>query len=550
MSDTDTVPQTLPSEIDLHLLVREPEVIAELVRQPIGAARDAFALSALRLGVLALRQASGMLDAGAIRQEGERLLGSVRQLLTEELKTTSGRLSDTLSRYFDPNDGQLSQRLERLVRKDGELETLLARQLSGDDCTIARTLARHVGEQSPLLRMLSPSQSDGLLATLGKALEEALRAQREHILRQFSLDDKASALSRLVAEMCGANGKLKEEFAKDLSKVRDEFSLDNEQGALSRLVRRVEKAQQLITSEFSMDNQASALSRMSKLLEQTNQSIAASLTLDDEKSPLSRLRRELLQVVQELAKAHQEFHNEVSTTLSALNARREEALRSTRHGGEFEDAVGEIVRTEAQRLNDLYEHVGTKTGTKPYCRKGDHLVLLGQESAAPGARIIFEAKEDQAYSVVDALAELKECRENRQAQAGVFVFSCRTCPAGLEPIARHGGDLVIVWDRDDPASDLYLKAGYWIARALVVRQQSEASQSAADFAAIDGAVISIADNAAKLSEVGTFATTIHNNSKKIMERTDKIRETIERQLDTLREHLDALRPTRATTSAA
>ena len=47
-----------------------------------GPDREAFALSALRLGVLALRQATGAVDAASLRQEGERVLGSVRELLS------------------------------------------------------------------------------------------------------------------------------------------------------------------------------------------------------------------------------------------------------------------------------------------------------------------------------------------------------------------------------------------------------------------------------------------------------------------------------------
>ena len=77
---------------------------------------------------------------------------------------------------------------------------------------------------------------------------------------------------------------------------------------------------------------------MSRLLEATNARIEASLTLDVAGSPLSRLRGELLQVFEGVARSNTQFHAEVRATLEAFKARREEAARSTRHGGEFEEA--------------------------------------------------------------------------------------------------------------------------------------------------------------------------------------------------------------------
>ena len=85
-------------------------------------------------------------------------------------------------------------------------------------------------------------------------MDEALKVQRDAVLSQFSLDDRGSALSRLVGEITDANGRLRREMAEDLALVRTEFSLDNENGAFLRLVTRVERAQRRIGEEFSLDN--------------------------------------------------------------------------------------------------------------------------------------------------------------------------------------------------------------------------------------------------------------------------------------------------------
>jgi hypothetical protein len=51
----------------------------------------------------------------------------------------------------------MPQRLERLTRPDGELEAILAKHLDGDRSTVAVTLARKVGEESALFKLLSPT---------------------------------------------------------------------------------------------------------------------------------------------------------------------------------------------------------------------------------------------------------------------------------------------------------------------------------------------------------------------------------------------------------
>ena len=77
-ASTDTlngeVLDSLPISLPLELTVRDTEVIAELWSREEGRERDDFALDALRLGVLAIRQARGQIDSRAVRNEGERLV--------------------------------------------------------------------------------------------------------------------------------------------------------------------------------------------------------------------------------------------------------------------------------------------------------------------------------------------------------------------------------------------------------------------------------------------------------------------------------------------
>ncbi len=81
----DTFPDTIPYSFLLELIITDPEVISELWAKPEGRERDEYALGALRLGILALRQARGQIDVGAdaLSREDERQFDDVQPALAE-----------------------------------------------------------------------------------------------------------------------------------------------------------------------------------------------------------------------------------------------------------------------------------------------------------------------------------------------------------------------------------------------------------------------------------------------------------------------------------
>ena len=172
----------------------------------------------------------------------------------------------SLKEYFDPNDGRFPERLERLLKKDGELEQVLRRQVGEQDSVLAQTLGAYLGDSSKLMKQLSRDDPEGFLHGMQEILQKALEADRERILGEFSLDNSDSALNRLVRELNENHGKLTGNLQESIKAVVSEFSLDNEESALSRLVNRVENAQKRISAEFSLDSSDSALARMKKEL--------------------------------------------------------------------------------------------------------------------------------------------------------------------------------------------------------------------------------------------------------------------------------------------
>jgi hypothetical protein len=504
----------IPFSLPLELVVRDSEVIAELMTHAEGAERQSFALNSLRIGVLALKQARGRIDADLVRRESERLMAELQRELGEHTQLVHTRLTGSLKEYFDPADGRFHERVNRLIQQDGELEQLLRRQVGSQDSELGKTLASHFGADSPLMKLLSPDQSRGLLASLKGTLDEQLRSQREHVLKEFSLDNKDGALSRLISELNETHGMLSGQLQDKIDELVQQFSLNDEGSALSQHVRNVERAQKTITSEFS---------------------------LDDDSSALARLKRELLTLITDQRDMTQKFQEEVKVALESMAVRKREMDKSTRHGLEFEDAVFEFLQREANRAGDVASATGQTTGLIKNCKVGDCLIELGPDTAAPCARIVVEAKEKAGWQLAAARAELETARKNRDAQVGLFVFSKKTAGQGLEPLCRFGHDVFIVWDAEDAGTDVYLRVGISLARALCVRNRTEREGRAVDFSDIDAAVLEIEKRASTLEEVITWTSTIQSNSEKILNKIRATRKSLEEQAELLRERTDAFK---------
>jgi hypothetical protein len=474
----------------------------------------------LRLGVLALKQARGHVDAQALKREGELLLKDVSQALNEHRTHLDSTLTKALKEYFDPTSGRFNERVERLLRKDGELETLLNRKITAADSDMSRTLTAHIGQGSPIFKLLSPNEAEGVLAALRQCVGDQLNEQRASVLREFSLDNKDGALTRLAGQLCDSNGKLQE----------------NLQGKIDGLLK-----------QFSFDDDESALSRMAQTVDRTSQAIARHLTLDDENSALSRLKRELFNVLTTQAEAANKFQADVRATLERMEVRKAERAKSTAHGNDFETLVYEAIQQEAQRLQDIPSFVGSTPGRiPPRCTIGDVLVELGGESSAPGAKIIAEAKEDKSYKIPQARAEIEKARENREADAGLFVFSSKTAPSGLEPLFRHGNDVFVVWDSEDSTSDMYLKLGLSVARALCIQKATKRQNESADFQEMDRALLEISKQIEELDKVRKWADSIKGNSEEILERVRISSGKLKKQVETLTERLVDLKQATAT----
>lgn len=498
----------------INLVVSDAETAEALREHPEGRQRTQFAQTALKVGVLALRAARGSVDAAAVRNESERLLALLGERLEKHRELVDSVVSRTLASYFDPRSGQFTDRVARLVAEDGELAAVIQRKVAEASQGIDEVLSAHLGEGSPLLALLSPGEGNQLVGAIRASIDNTIKAQSEAVLSQFSLDNESGALRRFLGELTAKHGDLQRAFAEQVEAVVDEFSLDKEGSALSRLVNQVQKTQLQISSELSLDNHGSGLSRLARLV---NEHYEAQ------------------------SKQAQGFQERVLAVLERIDVRRTEQARSTTHGRVFEEAVGEALRRLVQPASDILEAVGQTTGVVPRSKVGDFVLTLSDDSAAPGARIVIEVKEDASYRLADTLREADEARTNRAAGTCVFVHSKKSAPADIAPFARYGQNLVVVWDADNEATDVVLHAALTCAKALSVRSARRSSAESASMQRIDEAIAAIKKQVDGFAEIRTSASTVAKAAERIDDRARIMAEQIGRQTDALVEQAASLK---------
>lgn len=498
----------------LHLSVVDPEAIAVLADAREGRERQELALTALKVGLLALRVARGTVDGAAMRQEGDRLLATMGERLERHRELVDNVVGSTLRNYFDPTSGAFTERLQRLLRNDGELATLVQAQVHAARESLDELFQAHVGESSPLRALLSPGEGNAFIDALRTRVDESLQAQEKLILGEFSLDRPDSALRRLVRELQSRHGDLERSIEQKVAGVVEEFSLDKEDSALSRLVGRVDAASEQISAQFSLDNPESGLTRLMEQLDRHHRA----------QSDHART-----------------FETNVVTLLDRLATRKAEAKRSTVHGTEFEAQVGEQVRGYCAGYGDLVEDVGSSTGLIPRSKVGDFVVTLAPDSAAAGASIVVEAKQSGSYSLRSTLDEADVARRNRGASVSLFVHSAATAGADIPELQRWGNDVIVRWDAENPDTDVILRAGFMVAKALCVRAHQHYQEDVASFQEIDASIEAIRKQLQGLEEIATLATTVSNNGEKIKTRVRIMSDEVERRLQALVSNASKLR---------
>lgn len=521
---------TRPQQLQVSVVFTSEEVAADLRdRRPDSvtlfeeldeAARDQFALDAWIIGLRALANAHAAAQESKLKDVGATLLTDIDRQLRAHVEQQR-TIGDVLARFFDPNDGQVSQRLAAFVDDHGVLARLLEKYLGPQNSVLAEALAKQVGETSPLFRKLNPAESTGLVKVLEAQLRAVMGESHAELVRALDplAEDGAVArfLKSLRDELRGAD----EDRQKQLSAALAALDANDETSLLSRLVRETHCARQEVLTAVNPDAPSSPMAIL--------------------KGSLTRLLQEQASTQLDLAKRQEErqslFEKEVREALARIETRRAQDQKTTRGGFDFEDAVLSFVREATQGAPCVFDVTGATAGVGR-CKKGDAVLRFTSESAFAGAGVVFEAKHDGTYTVQKALDELDAARKNRDAVAGVFVMARSHASDVFPRFARYGSNVLVTWNEQDPATDAWLHAAILLGMALVTRART--AGDAGDIAALRDIEARIEGELGRLEKMEKHSDAIRKNVDGIGDEIRKAQKSLELLLRKAQSTLRAL----------
>jgi len=415
--------------------------------------RNQLAYDAWSIGLRALNNARAAGQEARLEDIGRDLLTDIDRQLHAYVDAQQKTIADVMSKFFDPRDGQVSQRLAAFVDDKGVLAHLLDKYLSPQNSVLAQALSQHVGESSDLFKKLSPTDSQGLVKLLEAQLTGVMDKGHAELVRALDPLAEDGAVARFLKSLQGELKSSDEDRAKQLSVALAALDANDETSLLSRLVRETGDAHRKLLSAVNPD---------------TPQSPMAIL-----KTSLTDLLKEHATSQVELAEKQQkrqaEFESEVREALARIETRRVQDQTSPRGGLDFEDAVVAFLGAATRGAPCVLDVTGAQAGAVGRCKKGDAVLRFTDESAFAGAGVVFEAKHDASYTVQNAIEELDVARKNRDAAAGVFVMARSHAPATFPHFARYGSNVLVTWDIEDSTTDTYLHAAILLGMALVTR---------------------------------------------------------------------------------
>jgi hypothetical protein len=471
--------------------------------------REQVVYDAWSIGLRALSNAHAAAQEARLQDIGDALISDIDRQLRKHVEAQQQTITAVLGRFFDAKDGQVTQRLAAFVDDQGVLARLLDKYLAPQNSVLAQSLAKQVGENSPLLKRLSPTDSEGLV----KVLEAQLRAvmHESHAQLVLALDPLAQdgAVARFLRSLREELKTADEDRAKQLASALAALDANDENSLLSRLIRETHRARQDVLQAVNPDVPESPMGLL--------------------KATLTALLKEHASSQADLARQQQarqeQFEKEVREALSRIETKRAQDLKSPRGGLDFEDAVVDFVAAATRGAPCLFDVTANTAGVVGRCKKGDAVLRFTGESAFSGAGVVFEAKRDASYTTQRALDELDTARKNRNAVAGVFIMARSHAGDSFPRFARYGNNVLVTWDDQDPSTDAHLHAAVLLGMALVTRGKTVGDEG--DIAALRDVEARIEAELNRLDKMETQNKSIRQNSDGIAEEIRKAKNALD-----------------------
>jgi hypothetical protein len=180
------------SAVLLTLEVQEPIILGYLHR--FGEEeRPVKALEALKVGVIAIQSASPTLDTRVVEEKFGQVEGRIKEC-TEEFNK---EIAEKLAEYFKKGDGVVPKSLDGLFGEHGSLAQTFNRYFDPSEGRLGRLIEDHIGPKSEFGKVVNPRNKDGLIALIEAKVSALVEEKLNGVLKEFSLNESDSAISRL-----------------------------------------------------------------------------------------------------------------------------------------------------------------------------------------------------------------------------------------------------------------------------------------------------------------------------------------------------------------
>ncbi len=284
-----------------------------------------------------------------------------------------------------------------------------------------------------------------------------------------------------------------------------------------------------LSSLFDKNNQAGIAYQIQSLVDEEIGKLNKEWSLDEQQSAFSRLLGMLNEHMSQINTVIHHRFDEIKQLQLEQQIRKDEALKGTRHGQVFESTLNEALSHLCHAQGHQLEETGEIPGMIKNCKVGDAVVTLSSDHIAANAKIVIEAKQSKTYTVKKALDEIAIGRKNRQADVGIFIMSQHSATTTWPIFQRYDNDLLVVWDAENPETDIYLAAALSLAIALSTKKQYHASDLP-DFVPMQQAVIDLEKQLEGCDEISKLVKTIISNGEKIQKRVDLMNEVAKEKI--------------------
>lgn len=181
------------SSLDLNLLITDRNILSYLVQFSDEETQMEKVTEALKVGVIAIQSASPTLDTTVVQSHFSELDTQMRESLT----TFQRDVKNNLTNYFEEGKGVVPKSIDDIFGEDGTLASTFQRFFDPDEGRLSQLMQTQIGPESTLGKSLDPENKQGVIAVLEARVQELVEAKLDDVLKEFSLDEDNSAMCRL-----------------------------------------------------------------------------------------------------------------------------------------------------------------------------------------------------------------------------------------------------------------------------------------------------------------------------------------------------------------